>query len=186
MPDAATIIQFLAPCRWCLVPQPARTNTFRGQLSMVEITLNNGGSTLIDDADLAAVLEWRWYRKKEGKTNVYYAYRVERPRIKLHRFLLNAPEGIKVDHRDGNGLNNQRSNLRFCDDSQNCQNHAIQKNNTSGVTGVCWYKKDRLWVSKINCRRRTYFLGSFKNKSDAISARMFAEELIFGEFRRVA
>jgi len=70
------------------------------------------------------------------------------------------PTEITVDHINRNGLDNRKSNLRLVDWIQNI-NRGIKSNNTSGVTGVSYYKNPGTWVAKwqdIDCNQcREYF-----------------------------
>jgi hypothetical protein len=76
----------------------------------------------------------------------------------------------KVDHKDRNGLNNQRSNLRIATDSQSNSNQGKRKNNTSGYTGVTEDKRRNKWVANIRVKGKQSFLGIFTNKKDAARA----------------
>jgi hypothetical protein len=98
----------------------------------------------------------------------------------LHRYIMNASPEEKVDHIDGNPLNNKRDNLRICTQQNNIHNSALAKNNTSGCTGVYKYK-DR-WLVKIMVNYKTIRLGCYDNFDDAVKVRKEAEEKYFGEF----
>lgn len=87
-----------------------------------------------------------------------------------------------VDHINHNIKDNRKSNLRIITVSQNAINKKIVSNNTSGVTGVCWNKKDSYWQAYITLDYKTKHLGCFQNKEDAIKARKDAEEKYFGEY----
>lgn len=120
---------------------------------MKEITMFNGMVALLDDSDFEAASKFHWYPHRDGKTYYAYAHTPKRDGrdsvIKLHRLLTSAPPNVLVDHRDGNGLNCQRYNMRFSNQSQNQQNRGVPKNNTSGYKGVCWDKRKRKWLSQI-------------------------------------
>jgi len=58
----------------------------------------------------------------------------------------------------------------------------LQKNNTSGYPGVYWFKSKQVWVAYIYFQKKRYFLGSRKNKEEAIALRMKAEEHLFKNF----
>lgn len=58
----------------------------------------------------------------------------------------------------------------------------VSSNNTSGVNGVYWNRKSGKWIAQIGFKKKTYYLGSFMNKDDAIRARKRAEERLYGEF----
>lgn len=80
--------------------------------------------TEIDDADFAALSAYRWAATRR-RAKLYVRGWVEGSSVLLHRFLMGEPEGMLIDHRDGNPLNNQRSNLRECTIKQNNQ-YAIE------------------------------------------------------------
>jgi hypothetical protein len=98
--------------------------------------------------------------------------------------ILNAPKGIDVDHRDGDGLNNRRSNIRLATPSQNMSNHGPHKQNTSGYKGVTWNKARSKWVAQISFNRRNIGLGYFTEKEKAIEAYRNAASVLHGEFAR--
>ena len=76
--------------------------------------------------------------KKDGSIRTVYAVGGDRGRtVLLHRVIAGTPVGMETDHRDRDGLNNRRSNLRNATIAQNRQNAAISADNTSGVKGVC-------------------------------------------------
>lgn len=86
----------------------------------------------------------------------------------------------QIDHIDGNGMNNRRSNLRDVPQAVNLKNRKSQINNKSGITGVYWDKKRGKWVSQIalghsDKNRRISHIGSFDNIFDAACARKSAE-----------
>jgi hypothetical protein len=100
----------------------------------------------------------------------------------MHRVIMNAPSGMLVDHRDGNGLNNQKSNLRICNRKQNQQNRPMNSNNKSGYKGVCWNKRSNKWRSGIRVDNKDIFLGSFFCLVKAAKAYDEAAKKYFGEF----
>lgn len=80
------------------------------------------------------------------------------------------PEG-DIDHVDGNRLNNALNNLRECNRSQNLLNKPIQDNNVTGVKGVCWDKRKKLWEAYAKQKGVKIRLGMYKNFDDAVRAR---------------
>lgn len=86
------------------------------------------------------------------------------------------------DHKDRNPLNNRRSNLRKATSSQQCMNRNKFENNTSGFIGVSWRKREEKWCSYIQINKKTISLGYYKDKKDAIIARLKAEKKYYGEF----
>jgi tryptophanyl-tRNA synthetase len=109
---------------------------------------------------------------------------------KIHKlvanaFLENLEEKRCVDHKDRCKTNNLVSNLRYATITENQQNKSIQSNNTSGIVGVCWDKKQNKWKVEITVNGIRKHLGRFANKDDAITARANAEIQYFGEFRAI-
>lgn len=122
---------------------------------------------LIDDEDFEPLSKWKWY------FNGRYAMREgnlagQSKTIYMHRFIMNTPKGMYTDHIDMNPLNNQKSNLRICTNSQNNFNKIKQKNNTSGYKGIDWVKKDKVWRIRLNKNKKTVFLAYSKNLTEAV------------------
>jgi len=100
----------------------------------------------------------------------------------LHRFIMNPPEDMVIDHINRNPLDNRRDNLRICTQQENQFNRSVQCNNTSGVTGVCFYKSNNKWIAYIKVDKKKKYLGCYSTKEEAIAARHKAEIEYFGEF----
>lgn len=104
----------------------------------------------------------------------------------LHRVILERmlgrtlEKGQFVDHIDGNGLNNVRSNLRLATHSQNLANRAKEKGNKSGYKGVV--KKNSKWLAQITYQRRTIRLGLFYTPEEAHAAYCKKAKELFGDF----
>lgn len=86
----------------------------------------------------------------------------------------------EVDHKDGDGLNNQKENLRCCTHSQNCANVLITKRNTSGFKGVSRFRNK--WKAEITHNYKRIYLGLFVSKIDAALEYDHFAKLLFGEF----
>ena len=78
--------------------------------------------------------------------------------------------GMQTDHIDRNGLNNQRSNLREVTQSQNLHNRRANYNNRSGIKGVTWHKRDKIWQAQVTHQGKTHYVGLFKSKDLAYLA----------------
>lgn len=79
---------------------------------MREIPVKGGYVALVDDSDYERVAAHKWtYLKAKGSLTIYARTSIARRTVYMHRFILGEPQGLVVDHEDGNGLNNQRSNL---------------------------------------------------------------------------
>ncbi len=79
-----------------------------------------------------------------------------------------------VLHTDGNKTDNRWASLSEGSRAENLKDQKIHSNNTSGVAGVCWCKRDKKWQAQIRINRKQIHLGYFTNKADAIAARQAA------------
>lgn len=123
----------------------------------------DGTEFFVDDSDDLEVSRRRWmaHRPKISRTvYVISGYSANESRVLLHRMLVGV-EGLEVDHIDGNGLNNRRSNLRCCSHAENMRNRRMHKNNTSGYTGVVLLKKTGRWMALIKLNGKSYYVGSY-------------------------
>lgn len=153
--------------------------------TMKEIQLTQGKVALVDDADFDWLNQWKWYARKEKHT--FYAVRGQFTNgnlkiIRMHRLITGAPDGSIADHRDGNGLNNQRFNLRVCTPAENTRNRRITPNKTSGFKGVYWHRQDCKWVAKIKVNGKNISLGSFTDLQDAVKTYNEAAIKYHGDF----
>lgn len=126
--------------------------------------------------------QWTWYALWNGWN--WYAYRIEkRKSIYMHRVLMNVLPGIPIDHKNRNGLDNRRENLRITTPSSNSANCKIQrKNNTSGAKGVRFEADRQKWLARITVNGVIKNLGRFALKSDAMIAYATAAKKHFGKF----
>lgn len=142
---------------------------------MKEIKLTQGKVAFVDDEDFEFLSQWKWsfvkYRKYE------YAVRSQRQGnkilgFKMHRVLMNVIDPkIFVDHEDHNGLNNQKGNLRICDNQKNQWNGSSCSSSKSQHRGVSFFKKGkRTWRATIMINGKNKYLGSFENEGDAAKA----------------
>lgn len=110
---------------------------------MAEVPLSQGKAALLDDIDLPLVEGHTWCAQ-QVRHHWYAVTYVGRTRVSMHRLLLAAPRGVIVDHLDGDGLNNQRSNLRLGTNAQNQQNRRVS-HGASRFKGVSWNKRISRW-----------------------------------------
>ncbi len=141
--------------------------------------------TLVDDKDFEFLSQWKWCASKVRNTS--YVVRTvwvneKSKNIGMHRVIMSAPDNMDVDHRDGNGLNNQQGNLRVCTRSQNLYNQKLARNNTSGYKGVYWDKDRSRWVSQIKANGRRHKLGRYFCLIKAAKAYDTAARKYHGEY----
>lgn len=111
-----------------------------------------------------------------------YAFNAKHGR--MHRFLMSAPEGVMVDHRNGDKLDNRRENLRLCSNSQNQANRRVTTGK-SKFKGVVWQRRkigNGFWKAQITVNKKVMYLGAFKTDLDAAKAYNEAALLNFGDF----
>jgi hypothetical protein len=135
------------------------------------IVTKKGEEVYVDDMDYELLKDYVWYSHK-GYCTCYLFKRNEGSHIKMHRLIMGNPKGKIVDHIDNNPLNNQRSNLRLVNSSQNAQNRRKNKKgeSTSIYKGVGFSKKMNCWISNLIVNYKKYFLGYFKSEIAAAYA----------------
>lgn len=165
------------------------------------LQLTRGYTTEIDDADferqftywlpddtatVLTVAELKWsvftpYHTRYARAGVGSSRSGSRKWILLHRLLTEAPLGMIADHRDRNGLNNQRHNLRVVTHRESRLNTRKQSA-TNRYRGVYWIKKDKRWGCRITDNGKTRWLGSFADEIAAARAYDEAAHLLHGGF----
>lgn len=153
---------------------------------MKEIQLTQGKFALVDDEDYEWLNQWKWNACSYGKT--FYVSRIDKStgvnkKVYMHRLILGLTEKVILsDHKDRNGLNNQRDNLRASSRAENAMNMGIRSGGTSGVKGVCFDKSKGKYMAHITVNYKFKFLGYFTDIESATEARRIAKEMFFGEF----
>lgn len=123
---------------------------------MKEIPLSHGYVTLVDDEDYERLVALKWRVRFDKKSRYAISYRRDAVSGKpytlyMHRVILNAAPKTIVDHRNQDGLDNQRSNLRIVTFSQNKLNLiGLPRTNTSGYRGVSYHQRTRKWKARLN------------------------------------
>jgi len=135
---------------------------------MKEIQLVNGGVAFVDDEDFEKVRGYRW--RSSTRHNTTYARTCNKGRtLLMHRLIMDAPPGTVVDHRDSNGLNNCRQNLRLCTNQQNLWNRKKGKkrgHSWSPYIGVCVTQTGR-YTTQVSVDGKPVYFGCFTNERDA-------------------
>ena len=152
------------------------------------IPLTRGYHTIVWESDYEWLMQWKWIALVNRKRNsVYVARAGERVNgkstsISMHRFILNAPDGIEVDHQFGNTLDNRRSVLRFATFHQNQCNKRLMKSNQLGLKGVS--KRGDLYEARITINRKTVRLGKATTPEAAHELYKLGAVKYYGEFAR--
>jgi hypothetical protein len=144
------------------------------------IALTKGRYAIVDAADYEVLNRYRWC--VSGKGSRAYAVRCHKgTHISMHRFLMKPPKGMVVDHINGNGLDNRRSNLRICTQQQNLYN-SRPKGKSSRFKGPCWDKSRQKWIVIIRYEGRNMQIGRFDDEVEAARAYDRKAYELFGEY----
>lgn len=152
----------------------------------------SGRVALIDDADYDLVTRYRWHlvermRPSGAMHGPYAQANMQRTdggwTTKLmHTYITGWSH---TDHTDGNGLNNQRSNLRPGPPSLNGANQRPRRHGTSKYKGVSWFTRVGKWVAEVRVNGQLRYLGAYTVEADAARAYNVAALEVFGEYARL-
>ena len=164
-------------------------------MTTVQIPLTQGYFATIDEADYEEVSKFKWQALVNERFGKVYAQAncgdfvrpgaLKRKKLTLHRFLMNPPPRIPVDHIDNDGLNNTRLNLRVCTTAQNALNtkaitHRAGRPVASRLKGVTLVKNK--WIATLNGGGKARYLGSFDSEVEAGFAWDDAARQLHGQF----
>jgi hypothetical protein len=153
----------------------------------IEVTLADGNLVMVDEADWPMLEKYTWVTRRGSRNKtLYVATRsADQPRRRyrlMHRLIMGAQRGQLVDHRDGNGLNNRRSNLRFATPQESaCNQPKPRKDNSTGFRGVR-PRKCGTWQAEIRVNKHLRYLGTFPSAIEAAKAYNYAAIALHGEF----
>ncbi|MGA2093827.1 MAG: HNH endonuclease [Sedimentisphaerales bacterium] len=153
------------------------------------IALTEGEWAKVDPADYYKYKDIKWFTKGNGKN--FYAFTsiktgpYQTTLVSMHRMMMNPPEGMVVDHRNNDGEDNHRENLRVVTRSQNQQNRRKIAGTSSKYIGVSRNKKDVKWEASIRRTGKKIRLGRFANEEDAARAYDAAARKFYGEEAKV-
>lgn len=151
-----------------------------------QIPLTQGLFAAVDAADYEWLSNFKWSARRDGAT--FYAGRKStvngrQTTMLMHRLILGLTDPrIQCDHRDRNGLNNARENLRPASRSQNTCNQRKRSDNTSGYIGVKLNKASGKWFAQITRGGRLIHLGRYSTPEEAARARDAEAIKVYGEF----
>ena len=146
---------------------------------------------LVDDEDYEWLNQWKWYAVPGRKT--FYAARQIRTKagrggqriVFMHRMILGLEriDQTESDHKNGNGLDNQRQNVRKATRVQNCRNRSGRQNTKSKYKGVVG--RSNKWRARITVEHKQFHLGYFRTEFAAAKAYDKKAKELFGEFARL-
>jgi AP2 domain. len=153
----------------------------------IQVPLGHGVYAIIDAEDAPIVVQHRWGKLKVG--NKYYAvswsHDADRKTVNtlLHRLLMNPPEGMDVDHRNGDSLDCRRENMRICTEQENVFNRPKRDGSKNPYIGVYrQIKSPNRWYAKIMNDGKTIHLGGYDTPEDAARAYDAKARELRGEF----
>jgi hypothetical protein len=142
-------------------------------------------AVFVDDEDYDELNRYEWSASISG--DLIYAHRryilsdgTVTKRL-MHRLIMKAKNGDMIDHIDHNGLNNQKSNLRFCTPLQNSANARPNKCSKTGFRGVC-VLKDKTYKAQISLNGSMVELGKFSTPEEAAKIYNERAKEVFGDF----
>lgn len=146
------------------------------------ISLTQGYFTKVDDHWYSQLSQMSWHFDQG-----YAKTRLGKRHFFMHHFIkpVCLEEGERIDHMNGDKLDNQESNLRICDSAQNQQNRKTPSNNTSGYKGVTYNPYVQRWHARIMVRGNRISLGMYRTAEGAAKAYNEAAKKYFGEFAKL-
>lgn len=148
------------------------------------IPLTKGYVATIDATDAHLVDDFNW--RSLVVSHLVYAVTGNANATLLHRLITSAPDGVYVDHKNRDGLDNRRDNLRLATPAQNQHNQRTNTANHSGFKGVHFHKNGGKWRAQILVNGTRVSLGLYDTPEAAHSAYCAASSTMHGEFGRAA
>lgn len=146
----------------------------------------NGKSMIIDDDDYGMVNKYSWNISIKDKNEYASAYLLgsghRGTRIYAHRLIMNAERGQHIDHKNGDGLDNRRGNLRISTNQENHFNTRKKSKSSSIYKGVTWENRRKHWVAQIMIDGKHIYIGKFDSEVDAAKAYDSRAKELFGDF----
>lgn len=145
---------------------------------------------LIDSADFKKVNKYNWYVFSTGKASKkQYVYTTinNKEWLYLHRYIMDAEKGKEVDHKNGNTLDNRKSNLRICNRKQQARNTSVRKNSEIAYKGVSLSKdkkRNKKYRARIRINDKNIMLGRYLTAKEAAIMYDRAALKYYGEFAR--
>lgn len=144
--------------------------------------LPDGTEFLFSADKIGRIRDLNWYRNYNDPDKALYIS-TSRGK-KLHDYLVDCPKGYEIDHISLDTLDNRDCNLRIVTHQQNQCNQPLQRNNTSGVSGVSFYPPRGKFRARIKIGQHDIHLGYYHSFVEAVQARNVGMECMFGDYGR--
>jgi len=149
----------------------------------MKISLSRGKSSIIDDEDFPKICGHAWMANTNNGSNWYAVAKIDGKMVKMHHIIMGRHDE-DFDHKDGDGLNNRKINLRPCTSAQNGWNRRKIKKKSSKFKGVHYCRRDKCFRSYIVFHGKKIFAGCFKDETEAAKSYDKKARELYGEFCR--
>ena len=148
----------------------------------MKIELTQDKYALIDDEDFCKIKNYNWYAAKHRDGGFKAVANVNGKTIYMHRLIMECPDGLVVDHKKHDTLDNRKSELRICTVSDNTKNIRKNNRNTTGYKGVMYRKERNAYTARITVDGKRLYLGYFRTPEEAYTAYCDASKKYHGEY----
>lgn len=147
---------------------------------MRKLELTKNSFAIVDDEDYDGLNQWKWHclNGKYAARSVWDSKTKSKKMVLMHTEIMKPKLGKLIDHKNQDGLDNRKENLRLADKATNGMNRGLPSNNVSGYKGVYWYKGGRKWMVKVDA----IYLGIFSDIKEAARAYNKKAKELYGEF----
>lgn len=149
--------------------------------------MRGGFIAIVDDDDFEQINQYKWFLQRGYARRQQHVYlgvnKYENVTFSMHRMIMGLTDPkIEVDHINHNKLDNRKCNLRICNRNGNVQNTSSCRNSSSKYIGVCWDKRDKVWIATVKHNGKQVYRAYFKNEVDAAKERDRVASIYHGEF----